>query len=90
MFVFLEMNVPSPVHDEENNGEQTFIDESDIINEYEVDDEGTVVQLCYYYLFLLEFLYTSLLVCKLRCQNLYSIEYIWLETCWLKLYILRI
>ena len=50
MFVFLEMNAPSPVHDDNDNGEQTFIDESDIINEYEIDDEGTIVQLCYYLL----------------------------------------
>ncbi|KAG6391778.1 hypothetical protein SASPL_149538 [Salvia splendens] len=33
------MNVPSPVHDDNDNGEQTFIDESDIINEYEIDEE---------------------------------------------------
>lgn len=45
MYVFLEMNVPSPVHDDNDNGEQTFIDESDIINEYEIDDEGTIVLL---------------------------------------------
>ncbi|KAH6789896.1 transducin family protein / WD-40 repeat family protein [Perilla frutescens var. frutescens] len=32
------MNAPSPVNDEDN-GEDTFIDESDIINEYEIDEE---------------------------------------------------
>ncbi|KAL6525373.1 hypothetical protein OROHE_015680 [Orobanche hederae] len=32
------MKVPSPVNDEDN-GEETFIDESDIINEYDIDEE---------------------------------------------------
>lgn len=32
------MNAPSPVHDEDQ-GEEVFLDESDIINEYDVDEE---------------------------------------------------
>ncbi|KAK6128173.1 hypothetical protein DH2020_038075 [Rehmannia glutinosa] len=34
----MEMNVPSPNH-YEDNGEEDFLDESDIINEYDVDEE---------------------------------------------------
>lgn len=42
MCIFLEMNVPSPV-DDEDSGEQTFIEESDIINEYDIDEEGIIM-----------------------------------------------
>lgn len=41
MCIFLEMNAPSPVNDEDNE-EQTFIDESDIIQEYDIDEEGNI------------------------------------------------
>lgn len=37
--LFLEMNALSPDHNEDN-GEETFLDESDIINEYDIDEEG--------------------------------------------------
>lgn len=57
------MNAPSP-NDYEDNGEQTFLEEGDIINEYDVDEEGIiaqrsslyveVLQVIYYYFFLLD------------------------------------
>lgn len=40
------MNVPSPINDEDN-GEETYIDESDIINEYEIDEEGIYSCRCF-------------------------------------------
>lgn len=48
--LFLEMNVPSPINDEDN-GEETYIDESDIINEYEIDGEGIYSCRCVVILF---------------------------------------
>lgn len=36
------MNAPSPDNNEDN-GEETFLDESDIINEYDIDEEGIYV-----------------------------------------------
>lgn len=48
------MNIPSPRDEEEvNDGEEVFLDEGDIIQEYTVDEEGM-------------YLYWLLLICYVR------------------------
>lgn len=41
MVIEKKMNIPSPRDEEEvNDGEEVFLDEGDIIQEYTVDEEG--------------------------------------------------